>query len=509
MTTISTLAYWQLTIPFTLALGYSMIMAPQAQLVLGLSCAKVFDAEHPTSTMGGLGGVPDMAFCQQPHVQRVIAEISTALALCTTIPQVLVASPLGKLSDSPKWGRKPFMLLPILAEGANMAILVAVSSLGLSPWYLAAGFGLMGLSGGLQSFLAAFYGLLTDVIPAAHRTYFFSLAEGSVFAGMMIGPLVMTGLVEIYPASPLLVFIVAGFIFLLNAVLIQVLVPSSTVAASSDVTSSSPPPAAAPGEPARHWLDGIKMLWEPWNRSRMVLFALAFFTNLALSAHYTVFVPYTYRQFGWTSAENGLFQSLSFLCKVIALAFFLPYARSKPAKIAPPSDDTATDANGHTESTPLLLQTPKNPKMPFEVKVIQVGFLSYATTFFLYSIAPTGLMFTLATPIDAIGIIAMPLMRVLMTRTVRSANETGLLLGAQAAISGIATIVGPLLFAGVYGATVGQHDGASYAVGALFWLAALAATVWVRPEELEEGKSEVPAAVAVAGLPSEDEVVDL
>ncbi|ORZ35316.1 major facilitator superfamily domain-containing protein [Catenaria anguillulae PL171] len=503
-------AHLLLLVPLALAVGFSMLFAPQSQLVLRLVCREHY-LSHLPDNAAALGSAqdPPMAYCKLPNVQRSIATTSTLIQLCSTIPNALVVPILGKLSDNPRIGRKPILALPIVAEMANILCYVAVFTYGLPVWTLAAGALVMGLSGSLGTFLMAFFALATDQIDPLFRSYFFSIADGALFVGMTIGPAIMAAVTHAFPEEPRAIFGVAGCVFLVTFAVTMVVVkekPRAEQVAEESVSAESDAEQGEGNASAQsrytRFIDSIRPLWRPWNRSRMVLFATMALANLALTAHFVAFVPYTFRRFGWTEKENGFFQSISFACKVVAVAAFLPWAyrrnarKSTPgseapappsptAHYSPPTSSTADDAT-QSESAPLLPPPTRSSTSSSErsdLLTIRLALVSYAVTFLLFSFAPTGGWFLAAAPIDGVGILALPLQRALLTHTATPSTQ-GLVLGAAAAISGVAGVVGPLVFMGVYALSVGTWDGLVYVVGAAVWVVAAGLVGFVKADEV-------------------------
>ncbi|KAI9151003.1 hypothetical protein H9P43_009618 [Blastocladiella emersonii ATCC 22665] len=490
--------YWNLAVPFFLAAAFAMLMAPQSQFVLRLICREHY-AATPAGKVAGDGAEPPMAYCKQPDVQGQITQVSTALSLCSTIPTILVTSLYGRLSDNPRIGRKPFLMLPIVGEIISILCLVLIARFNLPSTYLVIGYFAVGWSGGFPSFLMAFFALTSELIPASKRTYFFTLTEGAMLSGLTVGPALMSLVVRLVPGDPVVVFLASAALFGVTLVLAQVLVDGG----KSAPTHHHHPSAITTGS--------FHDLYRPWNRTRMVVLATTFLSNAGIMAHMVAFVPYTYRRYGWTAEQDGVFQSLSFLWKVIAIAVLLPIAYRQRHLVAAPAaaePQTVVDEGEVDGETQPLLEAPKpsgttagataSSDGTLERRVMVFGFAAYAVTFVLFAVATQGWMFLAASPLDAAGILAMPMQRSLATQTVPR-QHVGLLLGILSAANSLANIVGPIAFTAIYSATVGQWDGAVYAAGAVCWAVAGVLALGVRREDL------VVAAAAEAGGADPDE----
>jgi DHA1 family tetracycline resistance protein-like MFS transporter len=112
-----------------------------------------------------------------------------------------------------------------------------------------------------------------------------------------------------------------------------------------------------------------------------------------------------------------------------------------------------------------------------ERRILLAGLLCGALGFFIYSIAPNGMVFMLGVPVVALWGLAGASSQGLLTRLV-GPNVQGELQGAMGSLQGIATMIGPTLFASTFAwsisSGIGWHvPGAAYALaGALLLLSA-------------------------------------
>jgi DHA1 family tetracycline resistance protein-like MFS transporter len=121
-----------------------------------------------------------------------------------------------------------------------------------------------------------------------------------------------------------------------------------------------------------------------------------------------------------------------------------------------------------------------------ERRVLLAGLLCGAVGFLVYAFAPTGAWFLAGVPIVSLWGLAGPSAQGLMTRHVGPTVQ-GELQGAMGSLQGIATMIGPTMFASTFafsiGAGVAWHfPGAAYALaGSLLAAAALLAAFSTRP----------------------------
>jgi len=118
--------------------------------------------------------------------------------------------------------------------------------------------------------------------------------------------------------------------------------------------------------------------------------------------------------------------------------------------------------------------------------VLLTGLACGALGFCAYGLAPTGLLFLAAVPVVSMWGLASPAAQGIMTRQV-GASQYGELQGATGAVMGVATMIGPSMFATTFAHFIGdgtrhQLPGAAFLLAALLLAAALmlAATVTSR-----------------------------
>ncbi|KNE61157.1 hypothetical protein AMAG_06907 [Allomyces macrogynus ATCC 38327] len=513
----SRLVYMCMSIVFMIAVAFSMIMAPQQQFVLRLVCREA------TESLGSGGGKPEPnagllalgaakhgrsidPICQRPDVQRVIVATTTMLSLVLAIPAMFTTSLYGQLSDNPRIGRRPFLLLPVFGYIFCLSGIFVVDRLQMSSWFLIPGNLVLGLAGDLSTLLMALFAMMTDLIPTPRRTFFFVIIELTMMIGMMCGPLIMSTAVSYAPESPLLPIGIGIALMALAFVLILILVPGAPKAQELRAEPVDPSHRA----PMSLWsvVKSMELMWKPWNRSRLALVIAFFIADLCSAGQGTMLVPYTYRRFGWTSKEDGLFQSISFFAKVLVMIAFLPFAHKGKDRWRSPSQQqeqeqlrSSDPESAESETTPLLATSSGRAapsvstwwwsqawatwtaRYPMEAWLGQTGLLSYAITYVLYGAATVGWLYAAASTVDAIGILSMPAMRSLLTQTV-PASLVGTVLATVSITRSLAFILAPILFNAVYAATVGAADGAVYYMASGLWTLALVLSLAVQRKDL-------------------------
>ncbi|KNE59487.1 hypothetical protein AMAG_03762 [Allomyces macrogynus ATCC 38327] len=537
--------YTSMAVIFVMATASSIVTAPQQQFMLRLVCREATkamglhgdDQEHATSTGGG-GAIDPI--CQQPDVQRVVAAMTTTLALTLSIPTMFATSIYGRFSDNPLIGRRPFLVLPVLGYLLCWTGLFVVDHFQLSSYFLVPGNLLLGFSGDYSSFLMAYFALMTDLIPAPKRTYFFVLIELSLLLGLMLGPLIMSTAVSLAPDMLMLPMGMGMVLMVVALVLIMTLTPG---AAKVQELRVEPVRTDEQAESTPFWsaVKSMEVIWTPWNRTRLVMIVAFFLMDLSNSGQSTLFVPYTYRRYGWTSKEDGLFQSVTFLAKVLVVLAFLPVAsRSKnrwqqqqqqPRSQSQDEEEqqhqqpmSADPEHRNSETTPLLAQrdraaTPAvswtrpwkvwSARYSMEARLTQAGIFMFAVTSVLYGSATAGWLYVAACPLESVSILSFPAMRSLLTQTV-SASMIDTVLAAVSVVRSLAYILAPIVFNAVYAVSVGTVDGAVYFLGAALGTVAFAATLGVQRKDLvsRDAGAAAPEPVSVAAEREAENVLD-
>ena len=106
-----------------------------------------------------------------------------------------------------------------------------------------------------------------------------------------------------------------------------------------------------------------------------------------------------------------------------------------------------------------------------EVRTLFSGLLFGVAGFGLLAFAPNTTVLLISIPLISLWGLAGPSMQALMSRRA-SASEQGQLQGALASIFGIAGMIGPIMFTGIFAFAVSQQ-GALHVPGAPYWLASV------------------------------------
>lgn len=327
--------------------------------------------------------------------------------------QFLSMPVVGALSD--RFGRRRVILLSNLGLGLDYVLMALAPNLA----WLFVGRVISGITAASVSTGMAY---IADVTPLEKRATAFGRVGIAFGLGFVLGPALGGLLGSVDPRLP---FWVAAGLSLANAMYGLFVLPESL-----------PPDQRRAFDWRRaNPLGSLKLL-----RSHPELSALAFvvfLSNLAHAALPATFVLYGGYRYGWDARDVGLVLACVGVCSAIV----------QGALVGP-----AVRRLG-------------------ERRVLLTGLTFGALGFFAYGLAPTGRLFLAAVPVVALWGLASPAAQGLMTRHI-GPSEQGALQGAAGSVMGIATMIGPWLFAATFAYFIGGGT-RWHLPGAAFMLAAL------------------------------------
>ncbi|HET9372262.1 MAG TPA: TCR/Tet family MFS transporter [Vicinamibacterales bacterium] len=303
-----------------------------------------------------------------------------------------VCSPaLGALSD--RFGRRPIVLLSNLGLGLDYVVMALAPTIG----WLFVGRVINGIT---ASSIVTAFAYLADVTPGENRARAFGKLGAAFGLGFIIGPALGGALSAISPRLP---FWVAAALSLLNFAYGLFVLPESLPLERRTAFSWR---RANP-------MGSLRLL-----RSQPQLFGFAavhFLYYLAHQSLQTVFVLYTAYRYGWGVADVGwALAAVGIVIAAVQGALVGPVV----SKIG----ERATLISG-----------------------LSLGAVGFA----IYGVAPTGWWFGVGIPVMSMFGLYGPAAQGMMTRRV-GFGQQGQLQGALNSVVGVAGIVGPTIFSGVF-----------------------------------------------------------
>jgi MFS transporter, DHA1 family, tetracycline resistance protein len=319
---------------------------------------------------------------------------------------------MGALSD--RYGRRRVILLSNLGLGLDYVLMALAPNLG----WLFVGRVISGITAASVGTGMAY---IADITPPAGRAASFGKVGVAFGLGFVLGPALGGLLGSVDPRLP---FWVAAALSLANALYGLFILPESL-----------PPEKRRAFDWRRaNPLGSLRLL-----RSHPELTGLAgvvFLSNLAHVALPATFVLYGGYRYGWDARDVGLVLAGVGICSAIV-------------------QGTLVGASVRRFG---------------ERRVLLTGLTCGAVGFLAYGLAPTGALFLAAVPVVALWGLASPAAQGIMTRHI-GPTEQGALQGATGSLMGIATMIGPTLFAGTFAYFIGAGT-RLHAPGAAFILAA-------------------------------------
>jgi DHA1 family tetracycline resistance protein-like MFS transporter len=344
--------------------------------------------------------------------------------------QFLFSPMMGSLSD--KYGRRPVILISNFGLGLDYFLMAMAPTL---SWLLV-GRVISGITSASTSAAGAY---IADVTPPEKRAAGFGLLSVAFGLGFVMGPAIGGFLGEYDPRLP---FWVAGGLSILNAMYGLFVLPESL---PRDKRMSFAVRRANP-------IGSVGLLRS--HRELMGLTTVNFIGNVVHEAYPTIFVLYAMYRYGWGDRAVGLTIATVGVSSAIV---------------------------GGVLIQPVVARFG-------ERRTMLMGLVFGAIGFAITGFAPTGLIFWIGVPINALWGLYGPPMQGLMTRRV-AATEQGQLQGAQSSVRGIAMMLGPGIFTGVFAAAIGGWrewgvPGAPFILAAIMLVGAMT-VAWrvTRPSE--------------------------
>jgi len=345
---------------------------------------------------------------------RVYGVFGTVWALM----QFLSMPVMGALSD--RFGRRRVILLSNLGLGLDYVLMALAPNL---AWLFVGRI----VSGITAASISTGMAYVADVTPAPQRAAAFGRVGVAFGLGFVLGPALGGLLGSVDPRLP---FWVAAALSLLNAAYGIFVLPESL-----------PPERRRPFEWRRaNPLGSLALLRS--SRQLAGLAGVMFLANIAHAALPATFVLYAGYRFGWDARDVGFVLAAVGASSALVQGVVVgPLARRLGDR-----------------------------------RVLILGLLCGNVGFLAYGLAPTGLLFLAAVPVVALWGLASPTTQSLMSQQV-DASRYGELQGASGAVMGVATMIGPALFATTFawfiGAGAPLHlPGAAYLLASLLLAAA-------------------------------------
>lgn len=367
-----------------------------------------------------------------PQLLRDVTDLSDITPLMGVmialyaLMQFVFSPVLGVLSD--RFGRRPVLLFSLLGAGLDYLVMAFAPEL----WMLLVGRAIAGITAANMAVATAY---ITDITPEEKRAERFGYIHAMFGIGFLIGPILGGILGEYWVRAP---FLAAAFLNLTNFAFAYFVLPESRPGKKTHVTFKDVNPFRL-----LKWSLSIKSL---------VPFLFIFFILTFVGQIYgTVWVLYGEDVFDWSPFIIGMSLGIYGVFHALVQGF-LP--------------GPATRYFG--ERNAFLVG------MSFELVAICV--VAFATE--------SWVVFVLL-PIFALGGLGEPALHSMATRSVTE-DQQGRLQGVLTSLSSVASIFGPLFFAGTYFAVKVHWPGAIWLIGAACYLLVVPLILGLKVKKITE-----------------------
>ncbi len=354
------------------------------------------------------------------HVGNIAPVVGVMYALYAAM-QFIFSPVLGVMSD--RFGRRPVLLVSLAGAAADYLLMAFAPEL----WMLVVGRAIAGITGANMAVATAY---ITDITPEDQRAQRFGLFHAMFGIGFIIGPVIGGVLGDVWVRAP---FLVAAALNGVNFLLAYFVLPESRPGRrEARFEWSSLNPLLPLG-----WAVGLKAL--------LPLIAVFFLLNFSGQMYGTVWALFGQDAFQW----NGLWVGLS-------LGGYGLFHAAVQALLPGPVSRAVGERNA-----------------------LIIGLVCESIGLAFTAIATQGWVVFAVLPLFALGGVGVPALQSLATRQVGE-DRQGQLQGVMASIVSLASIFGPLFFAGIYYAARDTWPGLIWLVGVAVYVLALPLILSVR-----------------------------
>ncbi|MBL8597438.1 MAG: Tet(A)/Tet(B)/Tet(C) family tetracycline efflux MFS transporter [Devosia sp.] len=355
------------------------------------------------------------------HVANIAPYVGVMFALYAAI-QFIFSPVLGVLSD--RFGRRPVLLISLAGAAVDYLFMAFAPEL----WMLVLGRAIAGFTSANMAVATAY---ITDITPEEQRAQRFGLFHAMFGIGFVIGPVLGGLLGDVWVRAP---FIAAAVLNGLNFALALFMLPESRPGRRDtrfDLKALNPL---------------VPLAWAFTLKGLVPLLLVFFILNFVGNMYGTVWALYGYDAFQW----NGLMVGIS-------LAGYGIFHAIVQAVLPGPASKRFGERNA-----------------------LLIGLACECAGLLLMGFATQGWVVFAALPLFALGGIGIPAFQSLATRQA-DADKQGQLQGVMASIVSLASIFGPLYFAGFYFGIKDWWPGLIWIIGVGTYLLAIPLILAMRP----------------------------
>lgn len=425
------------------------------------------------------------------------------LSIVTGLLSAYTAPKLGHLSD--RFGRRPMMAIVSMGGVAGEIIIILAAKFPevIDYKWLVLGSVFDGLAGSFTAGSVMSHSYTSDCTPPSKRSVAIGYLHACLFSGLAFGPLIAGELVK-RTGSLLSIFYITLGCHIAYILFVWLIIPESLSKRRQLIArekyakekesqlevDATPFLANISNVPFGHALDAgwhtittlnpfapLKILFPtgpgtaPLRRNLITLAAIDMIILGAAMSSGTITILYSELQFGWGTVESSRFVSLTSAVRFLVLMAVFPIVnyifRTRPH-------------NKRRRESGVSLQEKNSGADMLDIWTLRAALLSDVIGLTGYIFVRTEALFVLCGVITAFGGLGSATIQSATTKHVPP-ERVGQLLGAIGQLHALSRVIAPLLFNGLYAATVSTFPQAFFVLLAAMFVVISVASFMIRP----------------------------
>jgi MFS family permease len=376
---------------------------------------------------------PDFAVCRaEPDIQAMASKWSMVVQLCSGIPSLVLGPVYGVLSD--RIGRKPLLLVPMISAFLTFMTYLGINRFNIGLWLLMVTGIFSGLLGSFTVMLTATLAYFADTTEPSERGRVFVMGESVFFVGFALGPLLGGSIARNVKNGTDTVFAICAVgsivVFVLTALFLPESLDKSAAPNPSDISFGRDGPLQS----IRKSISDVVSVFRDAASPTFMYMVFGLCSVAAALSGRSLFFYYVSYRFGWDAQDEGQYILVSCIARL-----------------------------AHMLGTFQLLTywykdrcTTKEGKARFDLWLIRGALFVSSASAVLNALAPKGWMLYVIACVEAIGTLANPTLRSLLSGSVPSSSQ-GLLFSGVTFTEHVLGMIFGIIFPNIWSYTVRTH----------------------------------------------------
>ncbi|SPO00112.1 related to tetracycline-efflux transporter [Cephalotrichum gorgonifer] len=485
--------YWLLAPWFVFILAFGGTLVPKLNLILELICKEYFDDkaahDHDVVVLPVIPGGRNEQ-CQIAPVQRAATEMTLIMSLVTGLLSAIIAPKLGHLSDL--YGRTKW--LAVSSAGGITAEIITVLAAKfpgtINYRWIILGAAFEGLGGSFTAGSLLSHSYTSDCTPPSRRGVAISYIHACLFSGLAIGPVLAGYFVE-HTGSLVSIFYLALGCHIFFALFALLVMPESVSRRRQLLSREKRAKELAEADLAHDgtWLAAVRhrnpfaplrILYQKqpgapplFRRNVITLAAIDMVLMGAAMGAGTCIILYLEFVFKWGNLESSKYISFTSTIRASVLLVVFPLInyvfRTRPAAAARRQSAVRGPTMERNRGADAL-----------DLWIIRAALASDVLGSMGYLFARSPAVFVAGGAMTAVGGLGSAMIQASLTKHVPP-ESVGRLLGAVGLLHGLSRVLSPLMFNGLYRATLETFPGAIFGLLVALFSLSLLASLGVRP----------------------------